>query len=174
MQLYVIALEPDAAARQVEPPGARRTLADLGYALLPVRDEITRPRPTGPGVVLAEILLVLYFEPGVLDLGDDPAGARELTVGEHVAVDERAGLRGPVVRPSDAVVEQPPAADELVPQRLEVRRVAGDSDVLGQPDRADRVEVPLLDLPVVEVADLREMVEPVALDGLLSPRRLLL
>ncbi len=47
------------------------------------------------------------------------------------------------------------------------------ADVLGQPDRGDRVEVALLDVAVVHVPDLGEVVEPLLLDPLLRPRRLL-
>jgi hypothetical protein len=57
--------------------------------------------------VQPEVLLVLHLEAGVLRLGDDPARAGQLAVREHVAVDERAGLLVLVVRPGDAVVEQP-------------------------------------------------------------------
>ena len=57
--------------------------------------------------------------------------------------------------------------------KREVRRVVLHADVLGEPDRGDRVEVALLDVPVVHEPDLGEVVEPLLLDPLLRPRRLL-
>ena len=57
--------------------------------------------------MLPEVLLVHHLEAGVLGLGDDPAGPDQLAVGEDVAVEERADLLAVVVRPGDAVVEQP-------------------------------------------------------------------
>ena len=116
---------------------------------------------------------MVHLEPGVLGLGDDLARAGQLAVREHVAVDERTGLPRPVVRPGDAVVEQPPARHQLVAQEPEVRRVAVDPDVLGQPDRAHGVEGGLLHVAVVEVPHLGEMVEPLFLDLLLRPLGLL-
>ena len=58
-------------------------------------------------------------------------------------------------------------------RKREVRRVVAHADVLGQADRADRVEAGLEHVAVVEVPHLGEVVEPLAVDRLLGPRRLL-
>ena len=73
----------------------------------------------------------------------------------------------------DAVVEQPALQAQAVAQEREVRRVVLHPDVLGQPDRGDRVEAGLGDLAVVAVPHLGEVVEAHLLDPLLRPRRLL-
>ena len=112
------------------------------------------------------------LEAGVLRLGDDLADAGQLTVGEDVPVDERAGLRALVVRAGDAVVEQAALGAELVLEEAEVVRVLPHADVLGEPDRADRVEVALEHVAVVGVPHLGEVRQPLAVDGLLGPRRL--
>ncbi len=78
-----------------------------------------------------------------------------------------------VVRPGDAVVEQPAARLQLAEQEREVTRELALADVLGQADGADRVEPGFWHVPVVEVAHLRQIGQPVADDGLLRPRRLL-
>ena len=79
-----------------------------------------------------------------------------------------------VVGPGDAVVEQPPAVTQPAAQEPEVRRVVLDADVLGQPDRADRVEAHLAHVAVVAVPHLRGTAEPLLGDGLAGPRGLLL
>ena len=66
-----------------------------------------------------------------------------------------------------------PCGLELVADEAEVRRVVLHADVLGQPDRGDRVEAGLLDVAVVHEPHLGEVVEPLLLDRLLRPRRLL-
>ena len=99
----------------------------------------------------------------------------QLAVGEHVAADE-AAPRQPrvlVVRPGDAVVEQPALGAQPRPEEREVRRVVLHADVLDQPDRAHRVEVALAHVAVVAVAHLGDVVEALGLDALLGPGRLL-
>ena len=100
-------------------------------------------------------------------------GADQLGVREDVAVQERTGLGEPVVVPGDAVVEQPALRAQPVADEAEVRRVLLDPDVLGEPDRGDRVEAGLLDVPVVHEPHLGEVVEALLLDPPLRPGRLL-
>ena len=79
-----------------------------------------------------------------------------------------------VVRAGDGVVEQTALGAQLAVEEGEVGRVVGASDVLGQPDRRDRVEAGLGHVAVVAEADLRLAGEPGLLDGLLAVRGLLL
>ena len=82
-----------------------------------------------------------HLEAGVVHRGDDRAGPVELAVREDVAADEPRRPRAVAcVGPGDAVVEQPPARPQPAAQEREVRRQVGHADVLGEPDRADRVE----------------------------------
>ena len=175
MQLDDVALEPEPRAGHVEPPHPGRALADLGHRLVPVRVEVGAPAGQGHRVVLAQVLLVPHLEPGVVDEGEQVARSFQLAVGEHVAVDETADhpARALVVRPGDAVVQQPSLGPQLAVQEGEVRRQLGPADVLGQPDRADRVELPFGHVAVVEVADLGQPAQALLLDGLLRPGRLL-
>ena len=156
---------------------------DLGGArgrprgrLVPVVAEVAAPVAAGHGVVLAQVLLVPHLEALVLHDRHHRARAGQLAVGEDVAVDEtRARDAGvAVVDPGDAVVEQPPPVTQPVAQEAEVGRVVLHADVLGQPDRADRVEAGLADLAVVAVPHLRGAGQPLLRDGLGGPRRLLL
>ena len=113
---------------------------------------------------------------GPVHLRHQVAGALQFPVGEHVPVDEAPGPAGRlrVVRPGDAVVEQPARRPQLAEQEREVAGQLGLADVLGQPDRADRVEPGLGHVPVVQVADLGQAGQPGSrLDRLLPPRRLL-
>ena len=136
-------------------------------------DEVAAPLGQGQRVVLAQVLLVQHLEADVLHLGDDPAGAGELTVGEDVAVDEVAGLLAPVVRPGDAVVEQHAARAQPVADPGEVGRVVAHPDVLGEPDRRHGVEAGLGDVAVVGVPHLGEVGQPLVGDRLARPQRLL-
>ncbi len=126
--------------------------------------------------MLAQVLRLPDLESGVVHLRDQVPRAFELPVREHVAVDEPVGDpgRGTVVRPGDAVVQQPAARVELAVQEAEVAGKLGLADVLGEPDRADRVEPGLADLAVVQVPDLGEVVKARLLDGPLRPHGLLL
>ncbi len=85
----------------------------------------------------------MHLQAGVLASVMIRPGPGQLAVREDVAVEERADAWRPVVRPGDAVVEQPAPRAEPVAQEREVRRVVADADVLGQADRADRVEAGL-------------------------------
>ena len=86
--------------------------------------------------MLAQVLLVTDLEPGVVHQRNQQARPCQLTVGEHVPVDEAAAAdrRLMVVRPRDAVVEQTAARLQLPEQEREVPRQLGPADVLGQPD----------------------------------------
>src|SRR3954452_10652723 len=143
VQLDLPPFEAQLGAGQVHPPYLGRGLAGLGDAGVPVRHQVVAPGGTGPAVVLAKVLLVPRFQPGVLQVGDDPADAGQFPVREDVPVDEATPHPGrvDVVRPGDRVVKHPPAGPQLGAQEAEVGRVVRDPDVLGQPDRADRVEV---------------------------------
>ena len=91
--------------------------------LVPVLDQVPAPVAQRQRVVVAQVLLVQHLQADVLDLGDDAAGTGQLPVGEHVAVDEAAGLgAGPVVGAGDAVVEEQPAVAQLGLQEPEVVR----------------------------------------------------
>src|SRR6187200_685713 len=83
VQLDLVALERQPRPGHVEPPDLRGALTHLAHALVPVGLEVLAPALEGQRVVLAEVLLVAHLEPEVLDLGDDPAGAGQLAVGEH-------------------------------------------------------------------------------------------
>ncbi len=78
-------------------------------------------------------------------------------------------LRGP----GDAVVEQQPARAQPGLQEAEVRRIVAHADVLQQADGRHRIEVALGDVPVVAVAHLGQVAEPLVDDRLLRPGRLL-
>ena len=174
MELDLVALEADPRAGHVEAPHPGGALADLGDARVPVVDEVLAPAGQRLGVVDAEVLLVLHLEAGVLDLGDDLAGADQLAVGEDVAVDERPVSLRAGCRPGDAVVEQPALRAQLVARgsrstpgssSRRCARSARSSEIASKPVSVD--------VAVVQVADLGEVVEPLLLDLLLRPRRLL-
>src|SRR5215213_6863457 len=107
VELDLVDREAHPRAGHVQAPDARGALTDLGNALVPVLDQVAVPAGEGLGVVRPQVLLVVDLEPDVLDRRDDAAGPGQLTVGEDVAVDERTGVRLLVVRPRDAVVQQP-------------------------------------------------------------------
>ena len=126
-------------------------------------------------VVLAQVFLVQHLEPDVLDLGDDPSGAGQLPVREHVAVDEPAGGRAlPVVVPGDAVVEQQSAGAQL--------RLAGSGSTPGssrtpmcsvRPIEDTASNCGLANVAVVEVPNLGQLGQPLVGDRLLRPLGLL-
>src|SRR6478752_4958365 len=173
VELDLVALEAQPRARHVEAPHPGGPLADLRDARVPVVLEVLAPGGERLGVVDPDVLVVLHLEAGVLHGRDDRPRADQLAVREHVAVDERAGVGRLVVRARDAVVEQAAPGLEVVVDPAEVRRVVLHPDVLGEADRGDRVEAGLLDVAVVHEPDLGEVVEPLLLDRLLRPRRLL-
>jgi enediyne polyketide synthase len=111
VQFDVVPVEPEARACHVQPPDPGGGLADLSDGLIPVRVQVVTPSGQGLGVVLPQVLLVPHLEAGVVHERDQVAGALELAVREHVPVDEPGLADGglDVVRPGDAVVEQPPA-----------------------------------------------------------------
>ena len=79
-----------------------------------------------------------------------------------------AGVR----RLGDAVVEQAPAGPQPARQEPEVPRQRRAPEVLGQPDRADGVELRGGRVAVVQMADLGEVAQAAALDLGLRPLRL--
>jgi hypothetical protein len=175
VQLDVVAVEAEPRACHVQPPDPGGALADLLDRLAPVRVQVRAPGRQGPGVVLAQVLLVADLEAGVVHERDQVAGSLQLAVGEDVPVDE-PGLAdgGPgVVGPGDAVVEEPAAGVQLAEQVCEVGREVVLAHVFGQPDRADRVEARLEHVAVVQVAHLGEPGQPFPLDGGLGPGGLL-
>ena len=175
MQLDVVRVEPEPRPRHVQPPHPGGALADLLDRLVPVRVQIRAPRRQGLRVVLAQVLLVPDLEARVVHERDQVAGPLELAVGEDVPVDEPllADGRLEVVRPGDAVVEQPAAGVQLAVQVGEVALEVVLAHVLRQPDRADGVEARLRDVPVVQVPHLGEPGQPFPLDRGLRPGGLL-
>ena len=167
--------KPSREPGHVQPPHPGRALADLGDRLGPVRVQVGGPGGQRLGVVLAQVLLVPHLEAGVVHVRDQVAGSLEFPVGEDVAVDEPARADGglDVVRPGDAVVQQPPAGPQLPEQEREVGRQVRLADVLGQADRADRVQAGLRHVPVIQVPDLGEPGQARPLDRGLRPRGLL-
>src|ERR1022692_4204932 len=171
VQLDLIPLETEPRACHVQPPDPRRGRPDLGDRLAPVRVQVGAPAGQGHRVVLAQILLMPDLETRVVHPRDQVAGTFEFTVREDVAVDE-SFLNDPrpgVVRPGDAVVQQPAARHQLAVQELEVARQLRLADVLGQADRADRVEATLSDLPVVQMPHLGPVLQSGFLDRPLCP-----
>jgi hypothetical protein len=175
VQLDVVGVEAEPRARHVEPPHPRRPRPDLLDRLAPVRVQVRAPSRQGLRVVLAQVLLVPDLEAGVVHERDQVAGALELAVGEDVPVDEPvlADGRLGVVRPGDAVVEEPPARVQLAVQVREVGLEVVLADVLGQPDRAHRVEARLRHVAIVQVTHLGEPGQPFPFDRGLPPGGLL-
>ena len=174
VQLDLVGLEAHPRAGHVQAPDPRGALADLGDALVPVVGEVLAPAGQRHRVVLAQVLLVAHLETGVLDLGDDPAGAGQLAVGEDVAVDERAGVLVAVVRAGDAVVQQPAARARAC--RAGTRSTPGSCRTpmcSVRPIELTASKLALGHVAVVEVPDLGQVVEALALDRLLRPRGLL-
>ena len=77
-----------------------------------------------------------------------------------------------VGRPGDAVVEQTGTGARTRGEEGEVRRQVVLADVLGQPDRRDRVEVSFGHVAVVAEPDLGQVAEAFGRYGLLRPLRL--
>ncbi len=163
-------LIPPSANPTAEPAMYSRQHAGAGLTdepdrLLPVRLQVGDPRPQRAGVVLAQRLDVADLEAGSLHRQDGVADVDELTVGEHVAADER---RAPQSRPADGtdrVVEQPALGPQGVVEDPVVRLQVRLPDVLGHPDRGDHVELFAGQLAVVLEADLH----PVADAGIGDP-----
>ena len=175
MQLDMVTVETETGAGHVQPPYPRGALADLLDRGVPVVVEVGAPGGERLRVVLAQVFLVPDLEAGVVHQRDQVAGAFQLAVREDIPVDEalRAVRAHGVVRTGDAVVEQPRPRLELAVEEREVSRQVPHADVLGEPDRTHRVEAGLGNVAVVEVADLGELAQSVALDGGLPPGGLL-
>jgi hypothetical protein len=88
--------------------------------------------------VFPEVLAVTNLPADVLRCGGHRPGTGQFPIREHIPVDETAADPGdvPVVRPGDAVVEEPSARTGLPVQEIEVVRVVGHPDVFGETDRA--------------------------------------
>ncbi len=171
----MVGVEAEPRARHVQPPHPGGALADLLDRLVPVRVQVRAPGRQGLRVVLAQVLLVPDLEARVVHERDQVAGPLELAVGEDVPVDEPLLADGglEVVRPGDAVIEQPAAGVQLAVQVREIGREVVLADVLGQPDRADRVEARLRHVAVIQVPHLGEPGQPLPLDRGLRPGGLL-
>ena len=171
----MVPVETEPRTGHVKAPDPGGTGPDFGDGFLPVRVQVRAPGGERHRVVLAEVFLVPDLKPGVGHQRNQVAGTLQLAVREDVAVDETALTGGglDVVRPGDAVIQQAALRPELAEQEREVIRKLPHADVLGEPDRADRVEAGLADIPVVEVADLGQAGQSGFLDGLLGPGRLL-
>src|SRR5580693_1181829 len=169
VQLDLVALETEPGSGHVQPPDPGGARPDISHRLVVVRVQVRAPGGEGLRIVLAQVLLVPYLEAGVVHARDQVPGALELPVREHVAVDEPTAAAGRLgaIGPGDAVVEQPAARLELAVQEGEVARQVVLADVLGQPDRAHRVESGLGYVAVVEVPDLGQPGQPGLGDGLL-------
>ena len=115
------------------------------------------------------------LEAGGLHGGDDRADLVELAVGEHVALDEAApgDRRGVPGRAADGVVDEPSSGRGQGVDLLEVLSEPGQPDVFEHPDRAHRVEGPVVDVAVVLHPDLDPVRQPVGLDPRLCPGGLL-
>jgi len=175
VQLDVVGIEAEPRARHVQPPHAGGALADLLDRLVPVRVQVRAPGGQGLRVVLAQVLLVPDLEACVVHERDQVTGSLKLTVGKDVPVDEPLLPDGrlEVVRPGDAVVQQPAAGVQLAVQVGEVGLEVVLADVFGQSDGADRVEARFRDVPVVQVPHLGEPGQPLPLDRGLRPGGLL-
>src|SRR5260221_359504 len=176
VQLDLVAVEPQPRPGHIEPPDPGGSLTDLGNGLLPVLVKVGAPGGKGERVVLPQVLRVPDLEAGIVQVGDQVSGAFQLAVGEDVPVDEPIGdPRGAaVVRPGDAVIQQPAARIELAVKETEVAGKLRLADVLGEPDRTDRVEAGLGDLAVVQMPHLGEVLKARLLDRPLGPQGLLL
>src|SRR5919106_4577824 len=174
MDLDAADLERDARQRHVQTPRARPPLAHLRDGAVPAPLEVAAPLTERPRVVLAQVLAVAHLEAVIVHRADHRARTLELTVGKDVAVEERPGAVALAVRgPGDRVVEDASLGTELAGEGLEVAAELGTSDVLHGPRRGDRVEARLLQVAVVEVADLGPPLESGLADRALRPRHLL-
>lgn len=106
--------------------------------------------------MLPQALHVPGFEPGLLHRRHDRTDLVELTVGEHIAVDETPpGEASPPTRgATDRVIEEAATRSDQAVHACEVLAEAGGADVLEHPDRADRVEGAVVDVAVVLEPDL--------------------
>src|SRR5829696_6117760 len=147
-------LEAVAGGAQIEPPDAQPLGAGQLLGPLDVLVEVADPVAERLGVIGAELLDVPADESCALQRQHHARDMGRLPVGEDVALGERTALDVPVLRPRDAVVEQPAAGfqhrGELVGVDIDLRL----ADVLDHPDRRDRVEVLAGELAVVLDADL--------------------
>ena len=126
--------------------------------------------------MLAQVLLVTDLESGGVHDAHDVSRAGELAVGEDVTVDEAVLVVTllAVIGTRDRVIEHATERLELGVRECEVRRVVLATDVLGEPDRADGVELGLGHVAVVAEAHLSAALEAALLDGVLGECRLLL
>ena len=138
----------------VEPPHPRPLGADERHHLVPCALQVGDPRPQRPVVVLAQRLDVADLEAGALHRQHALADVDQLTVREDVAPDER---RLPELRSADladGVVQQPTRRPQGTAQQPVVAVEVLVTDVLGHPDRRDRVVLLAADVAVVLQSDL--------------------
>jgi hypothetical protein len=93
VQLNDVRFEAQSRPGHVQAPHLGGRQADLLDRLVLVFVEDAAPVAQRQYVVVAQVLLVDHLEADVRCLGDDAAGASQLPVGEHVAVDEPPQLR---------------------------------------------------------------------------------
>src|SRR4030095_11335698 len=162
-------------AREVEQPGSVDLLAHDGARLVGAGLQSLGPVATGPRVVLAQVLQVEQLPARPLHLGERLGHAREIAVGEHVAVQEVGLTRAlPVGLVVDAVVQVEAAVDQHLLHAPEERGVVRDADVLDHPDRGDLVVTGVGgQIAQVPVLDQAAVLEPLALDPGGRPLRLL-
>ncbi len=110
------------------------------------------------------------LEAGPLERQQHPREVQRGAVGEDVALGEGARLGVGMAQPGDRVVEQPAARPEQVGEGARVGVDLHRADVLGHPDRGDRVEALAREVAVVHHADL-DLVADARLLG--APPRLL-
>src|SRR5699024_1457193 len=117
-------------------------------------------------VVFAQIFNMADFQTVIVNSRGNGADGGELAVGEHVPVNEGACLASDrPVTPRNAMVEEPSSVDALIVQEREICRIVFHSDMFGQTDRADGIEVAFNYITVIAVTDLGTVVEAFALDG---------
>ncbi|CAB4919555.1 unannotated protein [freshwater metagenome] len=74
-----------------------------------------------------------------------------------------------ITRPGDGVVEHPALWLELAEGEIEIGRVVLAANVLGQPNRRDRIEIGFRDIAIVAEPDLGTTGQALRLDSLLAP-----
>ena len=172
VELQAVVVESVDRARHVQQPDPRSALADEPHRLVPLLLEVRDPVPQCLRVVLAQVLDVADFEPDALHCRNRVGEVDEFAVGEHVPADERPRRDPGTADRGNGMVEHPTSVAEQAVQLGEVAAHVLCADVLGHPDRRDRVEWAVVHLPVVLEADLDPVVETRLGDTLPSERGL--
>ncbi len=104
----------------------------------------------------AQCLHVPGLETGLLHERDRRSDLVEVTIREHIALDEAPRAGGLTVgRPADRMIQEPPVGGEEPPDRIEVpAQLLGAADMLGHTHRADGVEGSVDDVSIVLDPDL--------------------